>query len=504
MVALPVILLAQETNLLLPGGDMLSVQGDEFIFEQAYEEIEGELVLRERALWDGNVTASFGDILIETGHIEALFDGEQVSRLEAGPEVIVTGMDGKARFECHDMVIDFPKSEEEVGVYSGVCTDVRGSYIVSPADFGYGISETYEVNFTADIMWLGTDSAILKRPCLSLGDLDNPDLAFDSREINFDVGTHPLTGNREILRAATSNVSVTIFGNRINLVPFPLRRSFLRITEPGFTFPLPEIGVEKDAGFHIAQSVAYDFVLDTFEVGPQLIFELDLFPWDRSYPELRLEGDLGDYSGEIRTGYRREENWDGYTVPTRAEPEITIRRDMAQVGDSRFGFQLSGFWGHLRDMTTGTDLDRWGYSAIIEHSGIRFDDFSLTGSLAYLDKFYERGHNYATLESGLRLRYMDSPNWGVTLTYSYLSDWGRTPFRFDIPGVREVIGLRQQTRISRRWGAGIDWAWDLIKDDFEHQEYHMTYILDSFQVSLGWDTRDKTASIFFGLPGSLK
>ena len=500
----PVAARTQESNLLLPGDVNLTVQGDDFIFEQIYVDIDGEQVLQERAIWDGNVIAEFQDVKLETEHIEALFDGDQVSMLEAGPQVVVTGFGGKAHFECSDMVIDFPTSEADAGIYTGFCNNVRGSVTASPADFGYEITDVYEINFVADTAELGPETAILSRPILSLGNIDDPDFALLSRSIQLDIGTHPGTDTRVILKLEAETLSISVFGNRLNLVPFPLRRSFQRTTEPGFTYPFPAMGIESDAGFHIQPAVAYDFVLDSFEMGPQLIFALDFFPADRSYPELRLEGEAGGLVGEIRAGYRREEDDRGYTVPTRAEPEIILGTTLNQVGNSDFNYELRSFWGHIRDMTWGTNLDRWGYGAALNYSGVEYNNFTLTGFLDFNDKFYENGLNYSTLEGQVRLRYVDQPHWGASLSYRRISDWGNTPFRFDIPEYMEQVGLRQQTRFSRRWGAGFNLEWDLRLDELARNEYNVTYILDSFQMSLGWDFEDSTVSVFFDLPGSLR
>ena len=500
----PAISRAQESNLVLPGGQKLTVEGDEFIFEQVYVDVDGEQVLQERAIWDGNVVAQFQDIRLETGHIVAIFDGEQVSRLEAGPLVDVTGYMEKAHFECRDMVIDFPTSEADAGVYTGICTDVKGSITASPADFGYELDEEYQINFVADCAELGPETATLDHPILSLGNIDDPDLAVLSRSVTFTIGYRPGTDQRAILRLVTENLSVSIFGNRLNIIPFQLRRSFYNLAEPGFSYPIPKMGIESDGGFHIAPTVVYDFVLDGFDEGPQLGFTLDIFPVDRTYPELWLDAEKDGFLYSIRTGYRREEDSEGNTVPTRAEPEITIGTTRTPLGDSGFNGELFSFWGHMRDMTLGTDLDRWGYGAGLMYTGIEYNDFTLTGAVNYLDRFYEGGQNYSTLESQVRLRYVDYPRWGAAVTYRHITDWGSTPFRFDIPRYMEEIGFREQTRLSDRWGAGFDLRYDLKEDELAHHEYHLTYILDSFQVSLGWDFADSTVTLSFGLPGSLR
>ena len=131
-------------------------------------------------------------------------------------------------------------------------------------------------------------------------------------------------------------------------------------------------------------------------------------------------------------------------------------------------------------------------------------EFNLNGVLLFDDSFYDNGDNYRTLEGRCRLRYVDAPRWGASLTYRKILVWGDTPFRFDEPQVREEIGLRELTRFSRRWGAGFDWAWDLWDDEFERQECFVTYIFDSFQVSFGWDFANGTARAELALPGSLR
>jgi hypothetical protein len=164
----------------------------------------------------------------------------------------------------------------------------------------------------------------------------------------------------------------------------------------------------------------------------------------------------------------------------------------------------STFWGHLRDMQNGVDFDRWGYSARLDHPGVSLGRFKLSTSMEFSDLYYEDGNNYRLLDGLVRLRYVDPPRWGASLTYRRIHDWGATPFTFDIPRTTEEIGLREQTRFSRRWGGGFDWAWDLVEDEFERQQCHLTYIFDSFQVSLGWDFADDTARAEVALPGSLK
>ncbi|MCX6645168.1 MAG: hypothetical protein NTY09_02245 [bacterium] len=208
---------AQESSLLLPGGDKLIVEGDSFVFEQNYVDVDGEQVLQESAIWDGNVTATFQDVILTTGHVVAFFDGDQVTRLEAGPEVDVTGYMEKAHFECQDMVIDFPTSEADAGVYTGICNDVKGTIIASPSDFGYDMTDEYQVNFIADTAEVGPDSATLDHPVLSLGNIDDPDFAVLSRSVSFTIGTRPGTDNRGILKLEAENLSISVFGTRLNI-----------------------------------------------------------------------------------------------------------------------------------------------------------------------------------------------------------------------------------------------------------------------------------------------
>jgi len=155
-------------------------------------------------------------------------------------------------------------------------------------------------------------------------------------------------------------------------------------------------------------------------------------------------------------------------------------------------------------MGYGLDLDRWGYRTVLDHRGLPLGDLRLSGRLDFKDLYYQGGGSYSVLDGRVRLRYVDPPHWGASLTYRRIVEWGLPEFRFDVPQVIEEIGLREQTRLCRRWGAGFDWAWDLARDEYERQECHLTYIFDSFQVSLGWDFAGETAKVQFALPGSLR
>jgi len=502
--ASPAQLHAQEAGLTLASGETLTVQGEDFTFEQVRSVVEGEEVLIERAIWEGGVTARFGEIELQTGHVEALFDGPDVTRLEAGPQVVVTGMQGRARFECADVLIDFPTQEAEGGAYTGTCTDVHGYYLANAYELGLEGHDQYEVNFTARVATLSPDTAVLESPRLTLGDLDHPDVAIQSRSMELVIGENPETGNRELLGAGLANLSVVIFGYRLNVVPFRLWRGFVHGREPGWAVRLPRIGWEGDEYLRIDQSATYNFALESVDEGPRLIFRIDMFPFSRSYPEIMADVEWSGLGANMRAGYRREEDEDYNPVPTRAEPEVALRLLRVPVGTSDIGFSARTFWGHLRDMGTGLDLDRWGYSATADHPGIPLGEFRLTGVVDFTDLFYEGGHRYRILDGTVRLRYADAPRWGASMSYRRINDWGLAPFRFDTPQIREEIGLREQTRFSRRWGAGIDWSWNLEEDEFERQELHVTYIFDSFQVSLGWDFADETVRATMGLPGSLR
>ncbi len=102
-----------------------------------------------------------------------------------------------------------------------------------------------------------------------------------------------------------------------------------------------------------------------------------------------------------------------------------------------------------------------------------------------------------------QLRYVSPPNWGASLAYYRSLEWGQTPFPFDEPDYVEEIELTEQSRFSRRWGGGFNWAWDLDNDKFARQECHITYIFDSFQVSLGWDFYRNGVRVGLELPGYL-
>ncbi len=504
----PSLVHAQQAGFELGSGDMLVIEGEDFVFEQILSTVNGEQVIQERAIWEGGVVATFisegRDFMLETNHIEAVFDGADVTRLEAGPQVVFTGMNGKARFECANVFIDLPTSSDEAGHYTGICYDVYGYYLAEASELGLEGDEQYKVNFTADTAHLGPDEAVLESPCLSLGNLDNPELAIRSRAIDFIIGEHPATGSRNVLAARLSNLTVDLYGNRFEIIPFPLWHSFVDRNEPGLNIRFPMIGWEGDEYLRIDFRPSYDFNEESLDDGPRFTLRLDTFPFARTYPELIGYARWEDLFIEARAGYRREEDRNYEPVPTRAEPEITLGTRRLQLDDSGFGFRVASFWGHMRDMRDGPDADRWGYRASIDHTGIPLGIFNLSGQIDLDDYYYEDGENYTVLDGLVRLRYVDPPGWGVSLSYQRVYEWGDTPFSFDVPQVIEELGVREQSRFSRRWGAGFDWAWDFAADEFERQECHVTYILDSFQVSCGWDFADETVRIRFDLPGSLK
>ena len=499
----------QTSELDIPGGGILTVEGEELTFERTLVEIDGEQVFQEQATWEQGVVArfvggEFGEIVLETERITAIFDGAEVASLEAGPKVVVTGFGGKARFECADVVIELPTESSGLESYRGVCREVNGYYLADPETLGLESGEDLEVYFTADVATLEPEMAILENPCLSLSDLEKPELAIASRSITFRIGPHPSTEKQVVLGARAENISIRLFGHRLNLIPFPVWRGFVQRREPGWTFFLPQVGWEGDEGFRLNQLCAYDFADESVTEGPRILFRLDSLPLDRTYPELGFDVGIDGATFDLRAGYRREEDENGDPVPVRAEPEARLSFAPHPLDSSGLGISGSLFWGHLRDMTIGTDLDRWGFSARLDRTPIPFGEFKLSGNLEFIDYFYQGGDNYRLLEGGVRLRYVDPPRWGATLSYRNIWKWGETPFRFDVPQVTEEIGLREQTRLSDRCGAGFDWAWDFCEDDFERQECHLTYIFDSFQVSMGWDFENETVRVRFDLPGSLR
>ena len=505
---LPADLFAQAGSYELPAGGFLTIQGDNFTFEQVISTVEGEEVVQERATWEGDVTATFtsdlGDIVLETEHIEAVFVGPDVSRLEAGPQVLFTGINGRATFECSDVQIDFPTSVAGQDIYSGICRDVHGYYLAYAQELGLEGDDQYEVNFIADAARLSGDEAVLEYPYLSLGNLEKPDMAIRSREIRLFIGLHPVSGDREVLEARLANMSVSIFGNRLNVLPFPIRRGFLGTHEPGWNIRLPRFGWEGDQGLRIDMDPAYSFQLKGFDDGPRLALRMDTFPFDRTYPEIIATAEKDGFVFTARAGYQREEDPSGDPVPTRAEPEIAVGIDRIPLGDAGFGIRGTTFWGHMRDMQSGLDLDRWGWQGILDHKGVDIGDLKLIGQVELNDFYYGQGDGYRTMEGRLRLRYVDPPHWGTSLTYRRVYEWGLPAFSFDVPQYVEEIGLREQSRFSRRWGAGFNWAWDFGQDEFRTQDCHLTYILDSFQVSLGWDFAGGTIRLQMGLPGSLQ
>ena len=487
---------------------MLIVEGEDFVFEQI-SVVEGEgIVLQDRAVWQGGVTASYsdetGDFVLETELVKAVFDGPNVSRLEAGPEVTMTGYGGRARFECANVEIDFPTVDSETDEYSGLCTDVHGYYLAEAYQLGLEGETQYEVNFTASVARLSPGEAVLESPTISLGDLESPDIAISSGGIRFVIGPDPETGDRIVLAARAENVILSVFGIKFEVIPFAVWHGFVTHDEPGWEISFPGIGWEGEEYLRIDQRIAYNFEMDSFDWGPRMVFRIDSFPFDRTYPEIIVDGGWEDIYASVRTGYRREEDRNSDPVPVRAEPEVTVGMYPVDISDTGLVLHASTFWGHMRDMQSGPDLDRWGYRAGLVHRDILLGEFSLGTQVVFEDLFYEDGNNYSTLDGQVRLRYVDPPKWGATITYHRIYDWGLTPFRFDFPQAREELGLRQQSRFSRRWGGGLDWAWDFNEDEFDRQECHLTYIFDSFQVSVGWDFTDDEIIAEVALPGSLK
>ncbi len=105
------VLHAQDAGLDLAGGGTLSIQGDEFTFEQwSVVQDEGS-VIKERAAWDGNVIAVLSagneEVILTADRIAVEFDGDTVSRMEAGPEVNFSALDESALFKCRDYHLFF-------------------------------------------------------------------------------------------------------------------------------------------------------------------------------------------------------------------------------------------------------------------------------------------------------------------------------------------------------------------------------------------------------------
>jgi hypothetical protein len=481
-------------------GGKLTIEGDNFSFER-YTVSTGEF--NEVAVWEGNVTATFDPILLTSEKIEAQFAGDEIISMEAGPDVEIVGLNGRAIFSCAFITIDFPGELSGLDYYQGHGNDVRGYYLAHASELGLDTEEDYEINFTAETIVLGPDSATLTNPVLSLGDPERPDVAFSSHELNLPIGDHPVSGERTVLGLSASDVSLILFGHRLNVIWFPVWKGLTPRLEPGLTYPLPKIGWEGDAGFHWDQFVQYDFFKLPDGGGPFLQGRFDFFPADRSYPELIFHGVADRLTFEARTGYRREEDQEGDTVPTRAEPEITLGTTRFPVGDGSAGFKASVFYGYMRDMTLGMAGDRYGYTGVLDGRTRLSENVTARGELTYVDRYYSDSSNFATLEGDFSIRYVESPQWGATLSYRKVYRWGQPGFRYDEPRVLDEIGLEQQTRFSDRWGGGIDWSWNFAEDDFERQQCHLTYIFDSFQVSLGWDFFNESVTVNFGLPGSL-
>lgn len=508
ILATPSALHAQQAGFNIAGGGHLKIEGETFTFEQLSTVVGEDIVITEHAMWDGGVVAilesEYDTVTLETGHINVVFDGENVKRLEAGPQVKFMGYHGRAVFECADVVIDFPTSEEDGNVYSGVCTNLHGYFLAYASELGLEGDDSYEINFTASSATLGPDSAVLTAPRLSLGDINKPEFAVGAKEIEVIIGEHPETGERTPLAARIDYFAVQIFGNRLNILPFPIWRKLVSVPEPGLMVRIPKIGYEGGQGPYFDFAPAYNFMLPGLGDTPSIIFRANIFPFDRTYPEIRALVERDDLFAEVRGGYRREETSEGDPVATRAEPEFTVGHRWIPLNDNSLGLRLSASYGHIRDMTnSGPDLDRFGWNARLEHRGIPVGDFTLRGFLDLNDFYYDNDENYQSLEGGVSLRYVDPPSWGSTLYYRTIYEWGTTPFAFDIPKTVEEVGLREQSRFSRRWGGGFDWSWNLDEDDFQRQECHLTYIFDSFQVSTGWDFADNAVRVYFALPGDL-
>lgn len=495
--------MAQEQSFQLPGGDLLVIEGEDFIFE-TNSVAEGEpTVMESVAVWEGGVTARFDEIVLETDHVQGVFSGSEISSLRAGPQVKLTGLDGRAVFECSDVLITLP-TQANPGNYTGILNQVHGYYLANAAELGLEGTQDYEINFTAETALIGPDTVTLKWPEFSLGDLEHPDLAVRSREITLQIGTSPVTGKRAVLGVLTANASLSLFGLRLNLLPVPYYRGFEKVIEPGLSFALPKPGWEGDQGFGIDQTVLYYFTGDQSGGNPRLWARVNCFPSDRTYPEVGGAVTWGCLDFGLRTGYRREEDPNGDPVATLAEPEFTIESDRLDLGYTGFGFKAGATAGHVRDLTDDVASSRWGYHAILTHPGIPIGGVTLSGGLEFNDLYYGNGDNFRVLEGTARLRYVEPPHWGATLSYRRISEWGLTPFRFDVPQFREELGLREQTRLGRRWGVGFDLAYDFSRDEFRNHEYHLTYIFDSFQITLGWDFAGNTADLQFALPGSLR
>lgn len=495
---------AQVREFELQGGDLLIVEGKEFIYETRTSTVNGETVLQDVAVWKGLVRAEFSGFILETGHLEAVFDGPEISYLEAGPEVKVTGFGGLAKFNTADMSVALLKDEEGRTKYSGVCNKVHGYYLAYAKDLGLEGTGEYEINFRAESMILEPEYAILNYPELTLGDIDKPDFSIRSRKIRFEIGIRPGTSETAILSARLDNASASIFGVRLNFRPFPYTRTFFRPDEPGWDYPLPKVGWYSDEGPFVDQSTYYNFMLPGFDEGPQVYFHALSFPMDRTYPDAGIRAGWNDLTFDLRAGYLRREDSNGEPVPARVEPELSISSDRISLLDSSYYLTLSGFAGRMKDLEYNYALNRYGWVAALDGSSRISENLTLSGKVNFKGYLYEGGHEYSVLDGSFTLRYVEPPHWGASLIYRKSYNWGLTPFRFDVPDVGEELRLREQTRLSKDWGAGFDWAWDFEKEEFSRSEINLTYIFDSFQVSMGWDFSGNKIALKFALPGSLK
>ena len=485
---------------------MLTVEGQRLVFESRPTSVAGQEIMQDVAVWDGGVTAQFAEITLETDHVEAVFTGPQVSQLKAGPQVRVTGLGGRAIFECADVLVELPVEGSGLTTYRGICNQVHGYFLAKAEELGLEGADQYEINFNAQVVRLEPLYAVLEWPQVSLGDLASPDIVLKSREITLQLKLNA-EGGQEIQGARVANASLTIFGVKLRLLPFPYYRGFIKVPKPGWAFSLPVPGWEGGQGPYIDESLYYDFLSGSFDEGPRFRVCVQTFPLDRTYPEVGLDAKLSELKFDLRAGYRREEDPERNPVATRAEPELSIRLDRMRIGGGPrgvVGLRATVFGGHLRDLTHSVDLNRAGYQAVLDYPGVESGNFRLSGQLKFEDFYYEGGDNYRVLEGVVRLRYAAPPTWGATLSYNRTSDWGQTPFVFDVPRLIEGLSLSEQTRFSRRWGGGFDWEWDFSDDDFERQEIHATYIFDSFQMSVGWDFVGGDVQVRFALPGSLK
>ncbi|MFH1677037.1 MAG: hypothetical protein ABIC40_08420 [bacterium] len=505
--ALPFPVFAEESDMLeLYGGDTLYVEGEEFSFSEETGVIDGEEVRIETAVWKGNVTARFGMITLTTGKVTVIFDGAEVDRLEAEGDVVLTEQGGRAKFSCSDIVVNFPTSTGVLETYTGILNQVTGSYLLGADDLKTEGIKEIRVNFRAESVRLDPNEAVLEKPVISIGDLDRPEFAMLSDFAKLAIGPHTVSGDMAFLDIRAPNVTIELFGNRINLLPFPVRSGFTHSRDPGWGISLPSFASDEEAGsgFHLNEEISYDFADKGIDNGPFFILRLDSYFSERIYPEIRYEGETGNFTGGIRTGYRRKADIDNNVSTVLSLPDIYFDSAGMPLGLGGLEYDGGVFWGHLIDNKNDIVTDRWGWHGSIGHPGYEIDNFSIFGGINFRDNYYRNGDFYRRLGWRAGVGHINPSHWSSTLTYQRNYQWGKTPLRYEIPLSASMITLEENHRFADRWGGGFELGWDFTEDHFERKIWHLTYILDSFQVSLGWDFENKTITMGFDLPGSLR